>query len=63
MVWAYVPTFNLDPETPKSLVEFYYISWEKLEPEKIFFFMYFFFILFYHFFCDFSHVFGCMVWA
>ena len=28
-----------------------------------FFFFFFIFILFYHFFCDFSHVFGCMVWA
>ena len=41
MVWALVPTFNLDPETPKSSVEFYYISWEKLDPEKIVFFNFF----------------------
>ena len=33
---------NLDPETPKSSVEFYYISWEKLDPEKIVFFFVFF---------------------
>ena len=58
MVWALVPTFNLDPETPKSSVEFFYISWEKLDPEKIVFFVFFLKLLFYHFFCDFSHVFG-----
>ena len=34
-------TYNLDPETPKSSVEFYYISWGKLDPEKIAFFFFF----------------------
>ena len=43
MVWAYVPTFYLDPETPKSSVEFYNISWEKLDPDKNLFFFFFFF--------------------
>ena len=43
MVWSQVPTFNLDPETLKSSVEFYYISWGKLDPEKIGFFIFFIF--------------------
>ena len=69
MVWAYVPTFNLDPETPKSLVAILLCQLhEKLDPDRNRFFCFFFFLstalsCIFTFFCDFSHVFGCMVWA